>query len=134
MLLHLTFLLMYVFGYVYVFLEGGQAGKSWILLTLVATLLSRVPLEFYADQFAILVIFGIDALCFLCFVWLAMVFRRGWMIWCGGFQLAAVVAHFAAIITPGITVSVHSALTSFWVVPIFLVTIIGISRDRAFSG
>ncbi|MFC4291234.1 hypothetical protein ACFOWX_02275 [Sphingorhabdus arenilitoris] len=75
-------------------------------------------------------IFWIDLLCFLCLLYLAMRFNRGWLIWCAGLQLAALVTHFATVVAPNYSPVVYQALIEFWSVPILLVMVAGIMLDQ----
>ncbi|NJM50854.1 MAG: hypothetical protein HC843_08205 [Sphingomonadales bacterium] len=56
--------------------------------------------------------------------------NRGWLIWCAGLQLAALITHFATVVAPDFSPVVYQALIEFWSIPILLVMVAGIMLDR----
>ena len=65
--------------------------------------------------------------------WVAMRTKRWWPLWVTGFHLIAMTSHLAVIVAPNFTARVYFGLATLWAVPMLLVILIGVARDRRFG-
>lgn len=130
MLLQITFGLMLIISCIYAAYAGGKAGRYCALLFFGAALLTMIPNEHSRFQSTVMLVLGIDFLCFFSLALLAMHFRHGWLIWCAGLQLAGLATHLATIVAPNFSPIVYQALNEFWSIPILLVMVAGITLNR----
>lgn len=114
----------------YAAFAGGKAGRFSAVLFLSAAFLSMIPTEYTRFQSTVMLVLGIDLLCFLCLLTLAMYYRHGWLIWCAGLQLAGLTTHLATIVAPNFSPLAYQALSEFWSIPILLVMVAGIMLNR----
>lgn len=121
----------------YALLLGGWEGR-WttviILLATFATLLANQLLRhFWFDRFwvdtneAVLLI---DLAAFLAMYVIAARSERWWPIWVAAFQLNSVVAHVATTISPRFSAIIYQGYEGMWAIPLLLVLVFGIYRDR----
>ncbi|MBO9579670.1 MAG: hypothetical protein J7498_02120 [Sphingobium sp.] len=110
---------------------GGRSGRigvtifaSGALLTGFATLVDR---EWRATVY---LVFWIDLLCLIGFLFLALRSRHYWPLWFAGLHLVAVLVHLVTIITPHFLPKAYVALQAFWAIPMLVIMVAGIRRDR----
>jgi hypothetical protein len=72
-----------------------------------------------------------DFLYFVGLYCLTIKYRRYWLIWSAGLQLACVMTHFGPLIDPNANVKLYRALESVWMLPMLVTMVLGIHRDRS---
>jgi hypothetical protein len=61
---------------------------------------------------------------------LALTYRRYWLIWSAGLQLACVLTHFGPLVDPNANVKLYRAFETVWMLPMLVTMVLGISKDR----
>lgn len=130
MLLLITYNILLFICCGYALVAGEKAGQYCALLFISASFLTGLPGDFADWQATVLGVFGIDLLCFLFLLLLAMRFNRGWLIWAAGLQLAGVTTHLSTIVAPDFSPVAYQMVTGFWSIPILLVMVAGIAYDQ----
>lgn len=129
-----VFLSLVVLSSTFSALFGGMAGR-WTAFFAVLTTLMGVGVSFIYPTFATVSVLriAIDVIFLVALVWLAVAFRRWWLIWMAAFQINGTAAHFAALFSSGHVKPVYYFLTTVWGLPILLVWMFGIAKDRGWS-
>ncbi|MBN8831120.1 MAG: hypothetical protein J0G94_10985 [Sphingomonadales bacterium] len=119
----------------YALLLGGWEGRATTAIVLLATFatmfLERLLNLHWRETNEI--VLAIDLVAFLAMYVVAARSRQWWPIWVAAFQLNAVVAHFATIITPEFSALVYHGYEGLWAIPGQLVMVLGIHRDRGWK-
>lgn len=115
-------------------LFGGMAGR-WAAVFAVLTTLMGVGVSFIYPTFATVSVLriAIDVIFLVALVWLAVAFRRWWLIWMAAFQINGTAAHFAALLSSEHVKPIYYFLTTIWGIPILFVWVFGIGKDRGWS-
>jgi hypothetical protein len=71
-----------------------------------------------------------DSLYFLGLYVLALRSRKYWTIWSAGLQLLCVISHFGPLIDPVPRPKLYRGLEAFWMLPMLVTMVAGISLDR----
>jgi hypothetical protein len=128
----LTFWILVVVCCAYGAAFGGRSGRVGVLIFVSGALLTGVATLVDHEWLAtVYPIFWIDVLCLIGFLMLALKSRHYWPMWFAGFHLVAVLVHLATIIKPHFLPKAYVALQTFWAVPMLIVMVIGIHRDRS---
>lgn len=105
----------------------------WVL-AMIGTTFSTEILHWQKFEFAWTGInaplFATDSLYFLGLFWVAISYRRYWLIWSAGLQLACVLTHFGPMVDPQANVKLYRALETVWMIPMMIIMILGIAIDR----
>lgn len=112
-------------------LFGGMAGR-WTAFFAVLTTLMGVGVSLIYPTFATVSVLriAIDIVFMVALVWLAVAYRRWWLIWMAAFQINGTAAHFAALLSAAHVKPVYYFLTTVWGIPILFVWVFGIAKDR----
>jgi hypothetical protein len=73
---------------------------------------------------------GVDVIFLVSLLWLTVAYRRWWLIWMAAFQANGTASHFAAMLSPTHVGVVYYWLSTAWGLPILLVWIFGLCKDR----
>jgi hypothetical protein len=65
---------------------------------------------------------------------LALRSRKYWPIWSAGFQLMCLISHFGPLVDHYSNPALYRALESFWMMPIMVIMVLGIAKDRQAAG
>ncbi|MDO7836968.1 hypothetical protein Q4610_18125 [Sphingobium sp. HBC34] len=126
-----VFLSLVLLSSVFSALFGGMAGR-WTAFFAVLTTLMGVGVSFVYPTFATVSVLriAIDIIFMVALVWLAVAFRCWWLIWMAAFQINGTAAHFAALLSSVHVKPVYYFLTTVWGIPILVVWVFGIAKDR----
>lgn len=114
---------------------GGRDGRWAAFLILAASVLSLPPTlmdQAYAQTELLLL--AVDLLLLAGLYSLMLASGRYWPIWMTGFHVVAVVTHLSTLLAPDFTPHIYRAVVSFWAIPMPLVLVIGVERDRRAAG
>lgn len=76
---------------------------------------------------------GTDAMYFFGLFVLAVGYRRYWLVWSAGLQLACTVTHFGPLIDPATNAKLYRGLETVWILPMMLIMVVGIRTDRSMA-
>lgn len=116
----------------YAVLLGGWEGKSTagiFVVASIATILANRWFDIHWHQ-TNMAVFGIDLATFAGIYLVAARSRRWWPLWVAAFQLNAVAAHIATLISPEFSNLVYQGYEGLWAIPCALAMVVGIFRDR----
>ncbi len=109
---------------------GGRDGRMVVVISITAALLS-IPAQlsgsWHVTQFWLLLV---DLGTFAALLWLMLVSDRYWPIWVAACQLMTVLTHVVTLLRPDFADLIYAGLSTIWVIPLLLFTIIGIELDR----
>lgn len=132
-LLTLLFWLLTLFGCLFAMLFGGRDGRWFVILFLGCVLLT-IPAQlagsWHATQIWLMLV---DTLLLGCLIWLMLRSTSYWPIWAAASQLMTVLTHVVTMMLPGFSDRIYAGLSTVWVLPLLLFTIIGIDLDRKAS-
>lgn len=116
---------------IYVAGWGGQAGQwfaaAYVITAITSMLLTPAYMVWRGTHMGV---FAADV-AYLCVLFgFAVRFRRYWFIWAAGFQLDTVITHFVTLLDASFLPDVYRGLATVWSLPILVVAIIGVARDR----
>ncbi len=121
----------------YALLLGGWEGR-WTTLTVILASLATLAVNrwtaahhhdtFWANTNELVLL--IDAATFAAMYATAAMSERWWPVWVAAFQLNSVVAHVATAISPAFSARVYQGYEGVWAIPLLMVMIFGIHRDR----
>lgn len=74
-----------------------------------------------------------DAMYFVGLFGLAVGYRRYWLVWSAGLQLACTVTHFGPLIDPATNAKLYRGLETVWILPMMLIMVVGIRTDRSMA-
>ncbi|MGE4323807.1 MAG: hypothetical protein AB7E60_12375 [Sphingobium sp.] len=72
----------------------------------------------------------VDVLFFAALVWLMLRSTSYWPVWAAACQLMTVLTHVATFVLRNYSDRIYEGLSTVWVIPLMLFTIIGIELDR----
>ncbi|BBD00803.1 hypothetical protein YGS_C1P2058 [Sphingobium sp. YG1] len=72
----------------------------------------------------------VDLGTFIALLWLMLNSQRYWPIWAAACQLMTVLTHVVTLLLPDFSDRIYAGLSTVWVIPLMLFTIIGIELDR----
>ncbi len=128
--LTLFFWLLTAFGCVFAVTFGGRDGR-WFTTAFLGCVLLTIPAQlagsWHATQIWLMLV---DVLLLGCLIWLMMRSNRYWPIWATASQLMTVLTHVVTMMLPGFSERIYAGLSTVWVIPLLLFTIIGIELDR----
>jgi hypothetical protein len=131
MLIGLLFWLLALTSCLYAIVFGGRDGR-WAAVLIIAASVLTVPAAQMGKAWGELetarLVVDLALLIGLCALMLWS--RRYWPIWMTGFHLIAVATHVSVMIAPGFTPQIYRGLQSFWAIPVLLVLLAGVDRDR----
>ncbi|KAA9012193.1 MULTISPECIES: hypothetical protein [Sphingobium] len=109
---------------------GGRDGRLLVLISVTAALLT-IPAQivgtWHAPQLWLMVV---DLGTFIALLWLMLNSQRYWPIWAAACQLMTVLTHVVTLLLPDFSDRIYAGLSTVWVIPLMLFTIIGIELDR----
>ncbi|PHQ62684.1 MAG: hypothetical protein COC10_10205 [Sphingobium sp.] len=109
---------------------GGRDGRLLVLISVMASMLS-IPAQlagsWHATQFWLMIV---DLGTFAALMWLMLRSDRYWPIWVAACQLMTVLTHVMTLLRPDFTDRIYAGLSTVWVIPLLLFTIVGIELDR----
>lgn len=111
-------------------LAGGKSGRTGALMIFAASVASALGAQFGNWAQPHIPVMTIDLILLAGFYWLALRSDSYWPIWATGFHLISVVSHFAMFASEAVRQSLYFAFGAFWSLPVLLVMVIGIIRDR----
>ena len=73
---------------------------------------------------------GVDLATFIALLGLMFQSRSYWPIWVAACQMMTVLTHVVTLLMPDFIGRIYAGLSTVWVIPLLLFTIIGIELDR----
>ena len=111
-------------------LFGGREGRWFValfLLSVVLTVPAQLAGSWHATQYWLAIV---DLLLLCGLIWLMLRSTSYWPVWAAGAQLLTVLPHVVTLIMPDFIDRIYAGLSTVWVIPLLLFTIIGIELDR----
>ncbi|MCP1468878.1 hypothetical protein J3E64_000549 [Sphingobium sp. OAS761] len=125
-----TFWLLTLFTCAFAVGFGGRDGRLFSVLLLASVLLT-IPAwmagSWHATQFWLLIV---DSLFFVGLFWLMLNSASYWPIWAAASQLITVITHVVTLLLQNFSDRIYEGLSTIWVIPLLLFTIIGVELDR----
>ncbi|MEC3912326.1 hypothetical protein U5A82_18155 [Sphingobium sp. CR2-8] len=124
------FWLLTLLGCLFAGLFGGRDGRWFVLFFLgcvVLTIPAQLAGSWHATQLWLMLV---DSTLLGCLVWLMLRSTRYWPIWAAASQLLTVLTHVATMVMLQFSDRIYAGLSTVWVIPLLLFTIIGIELDR----
>ena len=118
----------------YALLRGGapeRAGAGLLVLAFALGLPVHWAFDAAGYRSAIAGTAAIDVALLAALVILAQRSTRFWPLWVAGWQLAAIIAHLAKLLDPGMLAVGYAIQAQIWAYPMVLATAIGAWRHRA---
>jgi hypothetical protein len=114
-------------------LFGGREGR-WFALIFLGSVLLTIPAQlagsWHQTQFWLAIV---DLLLLVGLIWLMLRSASYWPVWAAASQLLTVLTHVVTMMLPDFSYRIYSGLSTVWVIPLLLFTIIGIELDRKAS-
>jgi len=131
MMINLLFTLLLFASCAYAVVAGGKDGRCVAALVISAALLS-IPASHLDFGWAHtqLPVLGVDLMLFTGLLVVALRSRHFWPLWMTGLHLGSVSTHAATIGQPHLHPLLYFAMQAFWSLPVLLVMVAGIMRDR----
>jgi uncharacterized membrane protein len=124
------FWLLTLFACAFAALFGGRDGR-WFALVFLLSVLLTMPAQlagsWHGTQFWLTIV---DTMLFVGLLWLMLRSRSYWPIWAAASQLMTVLTHVVTLLLHGFSERVYEGLSTVWVIPLLLFTVIGIELDR----
>jgi len=124
------FWLLMIMTCVFALCFGGRDGRLVVMISITAALLS-IPAQlagsWHATQYWLMVV---DFGAFIALLWLMLQSDRYWPIWVAACQLMTVLTHVVTLLRPDFSDMIYAGLSTVWVIPLMLFTVIGIELDR----
>ncbi|KXU29303.1 hypothetical protein A0J57_24235 [Sphingobium sp. 22B] len=118
----------------YVWLQGGWAGKAGALLVMLASVLTYIGMGgHHPFGKPNPLVFSGDLLLLIGFIYLALTSSRWWPIWAAAFQFNGVCSHLVAWAAPKLVSKVYYSMTTAWGIPILIVMAVGVLMDQRAS-
>jgi drug/metabolite transporter superfamily protein YnfA len=109
---------------------GGREGR-WFVLIFVLSVLLTIPAQlagsWHVTQFWLAIV---DLLLLCGLIWLMLRSTSYWPIWAAASQLLTVLTHIVTLLLPAFSDRIYAGLSTVWVIPLLLFTIVGIELDR----
>ncbi|WP_420145348.1 hypothetical protein [Sphingobium sp.] len=119
-----------LFGCVFAMVFGGRDGR-WFTGAFLGCVLLTIPAQlagsWHATQMWLMLV---DALLLAFLIWLMLRSTHYWPVWAAACQLMTVLTHVVTLMLPRFTDLIYASLSTVWVIPLMLFTIIGIELDR----
>lgn len=125
-----SFWLLTVFGCLFAALFGGKDGRYFAFLFFVGVVATYIAQENSDWRVTHLRLMLVDGLFFVAMIWLMLRSASYWPIWAAACQLMTVLTHVATFILRSFSDRIYEGLSTVWVIPLMLFTIIGIELDR----
>lgn len=122
------FLCLLTSGFAAIF--GGRDGQRFAVLFLgsvVLTIAAQLAGSWHGTQYWLM---AVDGLFFLGLAWLMLRSQRYWPIWAAASQFMSVLTHVVTLLLQTFSDRIYEGLSTVWVIPLMLFTIIGIELDR----
>ncbi|MGL5837002.1 MAG: hypothetical protein ACRCY3_00710 [Sphingorhabdus sp.] len=111
-------------------IAGGATGRAGAAMIATASVASMIGGQFGTWANTHVPVMIIDLILLAGFYWLALKSNSFWPIWATGFHLISVIAHLAVLFNDGVREILYFSFGAFWSLPVLLVMVIGIMRDR----
>ncbi len=125
-----SFWLLTLFGCAFAAVFGGRDGRCFALMFIAGVVLT-IPAQlignWHTTQLWVMVI---DTLFFAGMVRVMLRSASYWPIWATASQLMSVLTHVATLILATFSDRIYEGLSTVWVIPLMIFTIIGIEQDR----
>jgi len=128
-----SFWLLALFACLFAAGAGGRDGRYFAVMFLGSVLLTIPALLAGAWQGTQIWLMIVDALLFAALFWLMLRSASYWPIWAAASQLMSVLTHVVTLLLQGFSDRIYEGLSTVWVIPLMLFTIIGIEQDRKLS-
>ncbi len=135
MLIAILFWFLCLAACVYALLLGGWEGRWTAVIVLMASLATMVLerlIDFHWHD-TNEVTFAVDLVTFLAMYIVSARSDLWWPVWVAAFQFNSVVAHLATMISPEFSALVYHGYEGLWAIPLLLVMVLGIHRDRGWK-
>lgn len=109
---------------------GGKDGRAFAGIYVSGALLTIAAQLAGSWHSPHLWLLGADILIFAAFFWLMLRSASYWPIWVAASQFMAVITHIATLLITSFSERIYAGLSTVWVIPLMLFTIIGIEQDR----
>lgn len=109
---------------------GGRDGRYFVLISAVAVLLTiaaQLAGSWHRTQYWLM---AVDTAVFVALVWLMLRSASYWPIWAAASQLMTVLTHIVTLLLQSFSDRIYEGLSTVWIIPLMLFTIIGIEQDR----
>ena len=112
-------------------LVAGPAGR-WTAAAAIGTTLMGVAVSAFHPELTRMEVLrlAVDVIFLVSLVALAVIYRRWWLIWMSAFQANGTLSHIVAMISPVYVKVVYYTLTTMWGIPILVVWVLGICKDK----
>lgn len=125
-----SFWIFTLFGCTFVAVLGGRDGRCFATM-FVAGVVLTIPAQMAGNwQTTQLWVMAIDTLFFIGVVRIMLRSVSYWPIWAAASQLMTVLTHVATLLLQTYSDRIYEGLSTVWVIPLMLFTIIGIEQDR----
>lgn len=129
-MLAVSFWLLTLFTCGFAILFGGRDGR-WFALVFVMSVVLTMPAllmgTWHGTQIWLALV---DMLLLAALVWLMLRSSSYWPIWAAASQLLTVLTHAATLLLHTFSERIYEGLSTVWVMPLLLFTIVGIELDR----
>lgn len=109
---------------------GGRDGRAFAGIYVASALLT-IPAQlagsWHGTQFWLM---AVDALTLVGFMWIMLRSASYWPVWVSACQLMSVLTHIVTLLIHSFSDRIYAGLSTVWVIPMLLFTIIGIEQDR----
>ena len=129
-LVSICFWLLTLAGCLFAVLFGGREGRWFtavFLGSVVLTLPAQLTGSWHATQIWLMMV---DGALFAFMFWLMLNSRYYWPIWAAASQFLTVLTHVVTLLLGSFSDRIYAGLSTVWVIPLLLFTIIGIELDR----
>lgn len=125
-----SFWLLTLFACAFAALFGGRDGR-WFALVFLASVILTMPAlmmgSWHGTQIWLTIV---DTLLFVALVWLMLRSQSYWPIWAAASQMMTVLTHIVTLLLQSFSERIYEGLSTVWVLPLLLFTIVGIEIDR----
>ncbi|MEJ7926100.1 hypothetical protein WG908_04930 [Sphingobium sp. AN641] len=128
-----TFWLLTLFTCGFATLCGGRDGRMFAIFLIVSVLLTIPAWLAGSWQGTQIWLLMVDGLFFVSLVWLMLRSPSYWPIWAAASQMMTVLTHVVTLIIETFSDRIYEGLSTVWVIPLLLFTLIGIEQDRKHS-
>lgn len=115
----------------YAFVRGRSEERSAASICVAATIASNLLMSPIGHSYTNLEfgVFLVDAAALGGFTVLALRSDRFWPLWVAGLQLTTLLGHLLKLVELDLMPQAYAAAARFWVYPIFLIIVVGTSRE-----
>jgi hypothetical protein len=132
LMLAVSFWLFTLFGCAFAAGFGGRDGRFFaatFLAGVLLTIVAQLTTSRHGTQYWVM---AIDSAFFVGMVWLALRSTSYWPVWAAGSQLMTVLTHVVTLLLQSFSDRIYEGLSTVWVIPMLLFTLIGIELDRKY--